>query len=643
MFYAWECPVILCLQRYGHDVADGDSISRSGDDRRSAQLQGAIRKSRTRLLARTLFEALLTISATGLLAGHLAMAAPGDLDSSFNGNGKQTTKIFTGLDVASAVAIQPDGRIVVAGTSWSGTQYVFVVARYTIDGKLDPSFGNGGIVISSGVLGTANGMVLQPDGKIVVAGSGYVGNRGMFGLARFRPDGTPDPAFGASGIITQQVGDSDAQAYAVALAPDGRIVAAGYSKSGSNDIFAVARYNTDGTPDTTFHGTGWVTTPVGTLESIAQAVLVQPDGKVVAVGWGSSGPGAPFFALVRYNIDGTSDTGFGSLGIATSAVGASYAQAWGAALQPDGKILAGGDTYNSSGRFALARFNTNGTPDGTFGTGGYVVTPVQANANINAVVVQPNGKIVAAGSSGAQLTGNPWAFALIRYTANGVPDATFGSGGIVNTLIGGRGNDYITALALQHDGQIVAVGTSEYGPQQQAFALTRYVGDALPSATVVEFYNPDLDNYFVTADPSEQAFVDTGAVGRWQRTGFNFNAGGIALVCRFGGNIAVNPSTGTFFGPNSHFYTVSFDECMQLRSMYDINVKSWRFESYDFAITPTVGNGCAAGLVPVYRAYNNGFARGVDSNHRLTTAQAEYQKMIGKGWIGEGVTLCAKP
>jgi cyclophilin family peptidyl-prolyl cis-trans isomerase len=159
--------------------------------------------------------------------------------------------------------------------------------------------------------------------------------------------------------------------------------------------------------------------------------------------------------------------------------------------------------------------------------------------------------------------------------------------------------------------------------------------------TVVEFYDPDLDNYFITADPTEQASVDSGAVGRWQRTGYAFKATGSTQVCRFYGNGATDPATGMRYGPNSHFYTVDANECAQLKAAFDPNTKSWKFESNDFATTVPANGTCASGFTPVYRLYNNGFARRVDSNHRFTTSTAVFNDMSGKGWTGEGIVMCA--
>ena len=157
-------------------------------------------------------------------------------------------------------------------------------------------------------------------------------------------------------------------------------------------------------------------------------------------------------------------------------------------------------------------------------------------------------------------------------------------------------------------------------------------GSYVSGTTVVEFYHSGLDNYFITADPIEQAFVDSGAVGAWGRTGFTFKAGGSSPVCRFYGNA---------YGPNSHFYTADENECAGLIAIYNPIAKSWKLESYDFATTPPVNGNCPSGLVPVYRAYNNGFAKGIDSNHRITSNLAAYQQTVARGWAGEGVVMCA--
>jgi|GEM_PF-5090563 len=174
------------------------------------------------------------------------------------------------------------------------------------------------------------------------------------------------------------------------------------------------------------------------------------------------------------------------------------------------------------------------------------------------------------------------------------------------------------------------------------FILLSLVSPSLVlAATVVEFYNTNLDNYFITSDAGESAAIDNGSAGPgWSRTGNTFESGGNASVCRFYGSQSP--------GPNSHFYTVDSEECQGLKDQQigigdprKLTVKSWNFESLDFVSTPATNQTCPSGTTPVYRAYNNGFTRGVDSNHRITTNLTSIQQMEACGWSNEGVVMCA--
>ena len=169
-----------------------------------------------------------------------------------------------------------------------------------------------------------------------------------------------------------------------------------------------------------------------------------------------------------------------------------------------------------------------------------------------------------------------------------------------------------------------------------AQSVTASFSTAVPAGTVVEYYNPDLDHYFIAADLGEQAFVDSGAVGRWQRSGVTFMSGGNVPVCRFYGSMSP--------GPNSHFYTASADECAQLKQLQaktPATQKRWNFESLDFLTTVPMNNTCPTNTTPIYRAYNNGFSKSIDSNHRITSDQAAIQEVVARGWINEGVVMCA--
>jgi Repeat of unknown function (DUF5648) len=154
---------------------------------------------------------------------------------------------------------------------------------------------------------------------------------------------------------------------------------------------------------------------------------------------------------------------------------------------------------------------------------------------------------------------------------------------------------------------------------------------------IVEFYNNRLDKFFITSNPSEATAIDSGSAGAgWSRTGNTFKSGGTSPVCRFYGSL--NP------GPNSHFYTVDLNECNDLKAQQAStpdSQKRWNFESLDFISTPPVNGTCSTGSTPIYRAYNNGFARGVDGNHRITSNLAAIQQVVALGWKNEGVVMCA--
>lgn len=389
---------------------------------------------------------------------------------------------------AYSVAIQPNGKIVAAGWGERGFQEVFGLARYEQDGALDTNFGlRGKVTTPVGADARAGGIVLQPDGKIVAAGhgGGFFSNSWDFAVVRYTPKGALDPSFGTGGEVRTAFGSAGSAATAVTIQANGKILAAGYTQSGTKYKFALARYRPNGSLDTSFGTGGRVTTKVGSNGG-ASDVVVQANGKVVAAGTSSDD-----FVLLRYNANGSLDTSFGTGGEVTTAFGFP-ADAHALALQTDGKlIVAGGGRTGAGGdpkyEFVLARYTPDGSLDPSFGTGGKVRTSFVAcicdlsyGAEANAVDVQPNGKIVAAGQ---ELNGGArGAFALARYNPGGSLDTGFGSGGKVATSFGfaepanGTSGDAATAVDLLSNGKIIAAGYSQFGPhtEQYLFALARY-------------------------------------------------------------------------------------------------------------------------------------------------------------------------
>jgi uncharacterized delta-60 repeat protein len=421
--------------------------------------------------------------AVGLLAGAIALAVgsagatPGALDASFGSGGIVTTAIGNQSALAAAVALQPDGRIVAAGSAgdFDRGRRFFALARYRPNGSPDRSFGSHGTVTTAigSIQDGAGAVALQRDGKIVVAGSSALppGDLAEFALARYRANGTLDASFGSNGRVTTAIGDGPQDyAYGVAVQADGKIVVAGSSRSGAQQVFTLARYKTNGTLDPSFGSGGTVTTAIG-IYAAASAVTLQPDAKIVVAGTTSDGAQARF-ALARYEGNGTLDPSFGSAGTVTTAIGIRDDGASSLVLQPDGRIVAAGHSLSDPQYtfFALARYDANGALDARFGSGGTVTTAIGSDwAFAYGLARQANGKLVAAGfSSPAGIPRS--ALTLARYTPEGTLDSAFGSGGTVTIQTPEAG--IASAVALQPDGRIVTAGYGSGG-----FALARFLGD----------------------------------------------------------------------------------------------------------------------------------------------------------------------
>jgi uncharacterized delta-60 repeat protein len=412
----------------------------------------------------------------------------GSLDTTFGTSGMVTTTIGSGNSRALALGIQSNGKIVAAGRSYNsaGSKNDFALVRYNANGTLDTTFGTShtGIVTTS--IGTVNdeafALVIQPDDSIVVAGSSYNGssNKYDFALVRYNADGSLDTTFNAGGTkpgtVTTSIGSVNDYANALRIQPsDNKIVLAGYSfNSSSNKYdFALVRYDANGIPDPDFGAGGIVTTSVGSINDYADDLGIQENGMIVVAGYSNNGSNYDF-ALVRYNTDGSLDTDFGTGGIVTTPVGSGWDYAHALDIQDNGKIVVAGSSANGDKYdFALVRYNTDGSLDTDFGTGGIVTTPVGSGFDsAYALRIQSDGKIVAAGYSN---NGSNYDFALARYNTDGSLDTTFGtfSTGIVTTPIGNN-DDYAFALDIQSDGSIVAAGYSVNGSNVD-FALVRYL------------------------------------------------------------------------------------------------------------------------------------------------------------------------
>jgi uncharacterized delta-60 repeat protein len=431
----------------------------------------------------------------------MTATTPGSLDLTFGklpfelrGTGKVTTAIGSSSDEAFAVAVQTDGKIVVAGNSSTAGGREFALVRYNPKGSVDTTFGSGGKIVTSLAvhynLGRALG--IQSDGKIVVGGSIYTGNPGAnFALLRFNTNGSLDTTFGSGGIVQTNwnpgtpVAGGFYYSYGgsvagLAIQPDGKIVIAGTRyldpSVGSYQYFVTTmRYNTNGSLDTSF-GTGGITTTstYPGFRSHATSMSLQSDGKIVVAGYDTPPDGSTSdMAVVRYNTDGSLDTSFDIDGIArVGFLGVSRDYANAVKIQSDGKIVLAGYTDAIAQRdFALARLNTNGSLDTSFNDDGLAITSIGTSHDVaTSLGIQSDGKIVAGGYGFFNSTEND--FAMVRYNTNGSLDTAFGVNGRVTTVFG-SGIDKANALGIQSNGRIVLAGRSFDGTQD-VFALARY-------------------------------------------------------------------------------------------------------------------------------------------------------------------------
>jgi uncharacterized delta-60 repeat protein len=435
-------------------------------------------------------------SLVSLVAGlTLVLSAPtatlaaqiGLLDPGFGGDGRVTTDldpVRSLEDSANAVVVQADGKIVVAGSlgcpqNTLSEDCSMAVARYGSDGTLDTSFSGDGVVLthfSSGAVGLD--VALQDDGKIVVVGSAHaeVGDVWAFAVARYQTNGVLDPTFSGDGRVRTVPGGQFATS--LAIQTDGMIVAAGDG---------IVRYETDGSLDTGFGIGGRVDTPFMT------DVAIQPDDKIV-----TSGFAFRKFAVYRYETDGTPDATLDGDGKATLAPSTGSAKANSLALQPNGKIVVAGAYRKEPGirRFALGRFTATGAVDVAFGRGdGFIATRIGGqHAEARGVALQPDGRILAAGASwyGSTIQDNAdvSSFAVARYKIGGVLDHRFSGDGKIVTFVGnGFRFEQATSVALQLNGAIVVVG--EAGRHEGDFGVVRYVVPAnRPDASIKQRSRP---------------------------------------------------------------------------------------------------------------------------------------------------------
>lgn len=449
----------------------------------------------------------------------------GARDSSFGTNGKATYRPPGGSCEVTAMAIQPDGRIVTAGHEDGN----YLVIRWNTDGSLDSSFSGDGVV-KTHIAGVdrAHAIALQPDGKIVAAGSSVVTNGDQvgedFSAARYQPDGSLDTSFHGDGKVTTAVAqegdpawDSDV-AYAAVIQPDGKILLGGETDRqpphGPGTAFAFVRYLTDGTLDRSFEGDGKAVVIVGPEGSGARAVTIQSgrtsDPRIVAAGWAAA-PAGLNPAIIRLRLDGSLDDTFDGNGMLSTDFGLNASGRDLAVSYAGGQAMAILLLFDNGGRTGLARYFLNGTLDPSFGDGGYLIHEVGGGE----AFVLAGAKILVAGTApdpSEYLTD----FFVARYHANGSADTTFGVDG--NRIEFGTREARAGGVAVQEDGKIIVTGT-----RPNAFGVLRLLPDGTP-------------------DP---AFARADSMGfDWDTVDWNDSASGGAVALQADGKIVVAGSRG---------------------------------------------------------------------------------------------------
>ncbi|MGI9270748.1 MAG: hypothetical protein ACR2QT_03165 [Woeseiaceae bacterium] len=462
----------------------------------------------------------------------------------FGDNGWAISNFSSGPEQNEArdIAVQGD-KIVVVGTNL-GPQFDVILARYNSDGSLDTSFdGDGKVVINAGGDDHGNAVAIQANGKIVIAGTSRAGTQGDFLVARLNTDGSPDLTFGTGGIVkTDFVGNDTGRALVM---QGDKIVVVGENDQGGFPIsFAVARYNMDGSLDTGFDSDGKVTTAISGQSSAHSVVALQADNQIVV---GGRSDGISELALVRYNEDGSLDTGFDTDGIVTTSDGFAGSSFTGLAMDTDSKIVAVTSLQGVAGsEIHVLRYNTDGSLDTSFDVDGIAGTPIpNAESSGTSVEIDSDDKIVV-GGVGQDYGIFDSVFVVARFNVDGTLDTTFDSVGYsMNPVAPGQPANLGT-IALQTDGKIVQAGMVN-----QDFGVIRYnpngsvddtgfsAGDLTPGVAFTDFFSDNRAEYFATAIQANGKVVAAGST----HDKFNFNDD--AAIARYNADGTLDNTFGT--------------------------------------------------------------------------------------------------
>ncbi|RFC36922.1 MAG: delta-60 repeat domain-containing protein [Candidatus Nitrotoga sp. LAW] len=523
-------------------------------------------------------------------------------------------------DKVDAILVETSGKVVLAGSSDADATFDYLLERLMANGSPDTAFGTNGRAAPrqySHFMGKVRAAEQESGAITVVTGTaaGYFGQVGTVTAFRLDSAGMLYAGF-APALAAPAIGNMD---IALGVRPDGRLL---YGTTTYNGTAILQQTMPDGTPDQNFGAGGKIefALPAGEVSRQADLVLLG-DGSVVFAVLTTQN-----LRLYKVDSNGLPVASFGTGGqfayadVDTRAF--SNGKPFSLLSLSDGSLLAGirnALSSSLSGSLLVIRISNNGL---LIGANNLLADPGSFDWDFAAL---PDASVAIARSR----YGATSSAALYRLLPNNSLDASFGLGGAYPL----PGMLSVSALALDSNSRLLVAGQDA-----TSAVLARYeLNGTITSTPIVEFYNTHLDHYFITADAGEAAGIDSGSAGPgWIRTGNSFKSGGSTPVCRFYGSQVP--------GPNSHFYTLAGTECdglKQLQAITPATQKRWNFESLDFISTLPINGTCPTGTVPVYRAYNNGFARGVDSNHRFSSDATAIQEVVIRGWINEGVVMCA--
>jgi uncharacterized delta-60 repeat protein len=437
--------------------------------------------------ARFLFIVFFAVTSAAVVPSatpQTATDADGSLDSSFGVAGKVRSDFANEFDALSALALQPDGKLIIAGKLYrkplgSVQDNPLVLMRYNSNGTLDTSFASGGKFIGTvGLVENFSAIVPLANGKILLGGTGYNGGED-FALARFNSDGTVDTTFGINGSVLTNPGGADIGTSLI-VQPDGKILLAGFGGRPNEQAsaFIVVRYDAAGNRDRSFGNNGIAEVRFSDGFDEVAGFALQPDGKMVLAGERDFNAKNRSFALTRLNSDGSLDTGFGSDGKVTTNFLGAPCEATAMALQPDGKIIAVGRSLQPDIEqpdvLVMARYNADGSLDKSFGSEGMVSYDFFGRGGeAHNVAVLRDGKIIVGGIVGYERSARPFDFALLRYNKDGHLDPDFDGDGLVTTDFSDVSDDAY-AMAIQPDGKIILGGTSGDQTSRGDIVLARY-------------------------------------------------------------------------------------------------------------------------------------------------------------------------